>query len=43
MSQDENAKRQEPKASLSLDTWAVVLAFVLAVLVKLGVIHRVAW
>jgi hypothetical protein len=43
MSQEEETKRPEPKASLSIDTWAVVLAFVLAILVKIGVIHRVAW
>jgi hypothetical protein len=43
MSKQEDAKRREPKVSLSLDTWAVVLAFVLAFLIKIGVIHRVAW
>ena len=29
--------------ALSLDTWAVILGFVLALLVKLDVIHRVPW
>ena len=28
---------------LSLDLWAVLLSFALALLVKLGVIHSVSW
>jgi len=43
MSQQEDANRREPKVSVSFDTWAVVLAFVLALLVKIGVIRHVAW
>jgi len=31
------------KFSLSLDVWAVVLSFALALLVHLGVIKTVAW
>ena len=31
------------KFPVSLDTWAVLLAFVLAALVRFGVIKTVAW
>lgn len=33
--------RTLPKASI--DTWAVLLALLLALLVRFGVIHRVGW
>lgn len=31
------------KFSLSLDVWAVLLSFALALLVRLGVVQHVAW
>lgn len=31
------------KFSLSIDVWAVLLSLALALLVRLGVIHSVAW
>jgi len=43
MSQEEGGKTPGRAAVLSLDTWAVVLALVLALLVKLDVIRRVPW
>jgi hypothetical protein len=33
----------KPKFRVSVDTWAVLLALVAAVLVRLGVIVRVPW
>jgi hypothetical protein len=32
-----------PAATVSLDTWAVIIALVLALLVRVGLIHRVPW
>lgn len=37
---EEKAKK---RFNLSLDTWAVALALVLVVLVKLGVLTKVPW
>jgi len=34
---------QKPSNALSLDTWAVVLAFALALLVRFGVVTTVTW
>ena len=33
----------ETKPRVTLDTWAVLLAFVLALLVRAGVLQHVAW
>ena len=35
--------RPSSKVRLSVDTWAVLLAFVAAVLVRLGIIKVVPW
>jgi hypothetical protein len=39
--QTNNAIRKTPR--LSLDGWAVAIAFLLAALVRLGVLKHVAW
>ncbi len=36
-------EKTKKRFSLSLDTWAVALALVLVVLVKLGVLTKVPW
>jgi hypothetical protein len=40
MAEKETTKK---RFNLSLDTWAVALALVLVVLVKLGVVTKVPW
>jgi hypothetical protein len=34
---------QSPVNRISLDTWAVLLAFAAALLVRLGIVKRVPW
>jgi hypothetical protein len=41
MSDPDNAKRNRLK--LTLDGWAVTIAFLLALLVRAGVLKRVPW
>jgi len=36
-------KDQKKKSKLSIDWWAVLLAAVAVVLVKLGVLHPIPW
>jgi hypothetical protein len=35
--------KQTPANSLSLDTWAVLLAFAAVLLVRFGILKTVAW
>jgi hypothetical protein len=43
-SSSESAVAAQPaKPFLSLDVWAVLLSFLLALLVKLGVLQHVSW
>jgi hypothetical protein len=37
------SKKSSPKFALSLDLWAVVLSFALAVLIRVGVIRTIPW
>jgi hypothetical protein len=37
------AKNKESRFSLSLDTWAVTLALLLALLVGIGILKHVPW
>jgi hypothetical protein len=39
----DEVKVAEAKPRVSLDTWAVLLAFLLALLVRAGVLQHVAW
>ena len=39
--QETSAERKHP--AIALDTWAVAVALVLALLIRLGLIHRVPW
>ncbi|HEY8715709.1 MAG TPA: hypothetical protein VIM00_10030 [Candidatus Acidoferrum sp.] len=43
MSTPDNALQNSSKPRISLDTWAVVAALVAALLVRIGVIHRIPW
>lgn len=43
MSSPKNASLEGKPWGLSLDEWAVVAAFLLALLVRVGVITRVPW
>lgn len=38
-----NTQKKNFLSSISLDAWAVALALLLALLVRLGVISKVAW
>jgi hypothetical protein len=43
MAKQQEQPKGEKGATISLDTWAVITALAFALLVRLGVIHRVAW
>jgi len=43
MSAEVEAGRTESRWKLSLDTWAVLVAFLLALLVRVGVFTHVPW
>jgi hypothetical protein len=43
MATTENALKKSSASKISWDTWAVLAAFLAAVLVRIGVIHRVPW
>lgn len=43
MATTENALKKSPASRISWDTWAVLAAFLAAVLVRIGVIHRIPW
>jgi len=36
-------EKTSPRSSLSLDVWAVILSFALALLVRTGVVKSVPW
>jgi hypothetical protein len=40
---DASKATAQPRSRESLDVWAVLLAFVLALLVRVGVLQHVAW
>jgi hypothetical protein len=43
MTQSSTRKEETKKSRLSLDSWAVILAFLAALLIRTGVIPRVNW
>lgn len=43
MATEKHNLQHSPKPHISLDTWAVVAALVAALLIRVGVIHRVPW
>ena len=43
MSEETNAVRPGSRWSLSLDSWAVVLALLIALLVRAGIFKHVPW
>jgi hypothetical protein len=43
MATTESALKKSPASKISWDTWAVLAAFLAAVLVRIGVIHRIPW
>jgi len=43
MSQAQEQPAVQKGLTISLDTWAVAVALALAVLIRLGIIHRVPW
>lgn len=43
MATTDNALKKSPASKISWDTWAVLAAFLAAVLVRIGVIHRIPW
>jgi hypothetical protein len=43
MSQEVTAEKPTSRWKLSLDTWAVLLAFALALLVRSGVFKHIPW
>ena len=43
MASPENNLKKSSVSKISWDTWAVLAAFLAAVLVRIGVIHRVPW
>jgi hypothetical protein len=36
-------QKASPRAALSLDVWAIILTFLLALLVRAGVIKSIPW
>jgi len=43
MSQEGTAVQARPKRGLSLDGWAVLIAFALAALIRAGVLKHIPW
>jgi hypothetical protein len=43
MSQEVNNSEHETRFKLTTDGWAVLVALALALLVRIGIIHRVPW
>ena len=43
MSDDERTPRKRSGFRLTVDGWAVAVALALALLVRLGILHRVPW
>jgi hypothetical protein len=43
MATSQNTLKKSPTSRISWDTWALLAAFLAAVLVRIGVIHRVPW
>jgi hypothetical protein len=43
MATPENTLKTPTASRISWDTWAVLAAFLAAVLVRIGVIHRIPW
>jgi hypothetical protein len=43
MSEDNEIAKQATRLGLSLDVWAVITAFLLALLVRVGVLKHVPW
>ena len=43
MSQAQEPSAEPKRPAIALDTWAVAVALGLALLIRLGVIHRIPW
>jgi hypothetical protein len=43
MATSDNALKESSKPRISLDTWAVAAALLAALLIRIGVIHRIPW